>query len=957
MVAMKANTEFIRSKPFRLSFLGILLGFLAILNVACFSYPKEVGYLLYGSPIRFDDDTSVKARETGMELASKIAEEGIVLLKNERNTLPLKDKNINLFGIGGSSLGFVHSGGGSSLTSSYGRKTLFESLSLAGLSPNPELRDYYESCPFHRQESTNPDKAFRLYEAPIVKEESELLEACINYSDTAIYVVSRPSTEKLDLPFGQYDRGGNYDPNRSYLSLTEEEERTLAYLKDNFSTCVLVLNSASPMELPFHDDPDIGAIIQLAYPGNTGALGLGKILTGEVNPSGRTVDTFATSLDYNPTSPNFSTKGNHVYRDNARYVDYAESIYVGYRYYETALDEKTYAKAVAYPFGHGLSYTSFSWELSSCMFESKNGERTPLNDGTKVHSDGTIFLSIWVENIGSVSGADVIEIYAEPPYFDGKIEKSAANLVSFGKTVSLEPGKGEMVELSFPLRSIASYDCYDSNLNGFMGYELDAGEYAIHIRKNAHEDHLLKNAGSTVRFSLSSSITYPNDDSTGRPTKNLFTTYTNSITGASSAIEEKESLLTYSIDGRDAEQGITYLSRSDFSGTFPLETPTRSMSTEMYNLNFLTHPPRIDHDDVNPSFSEATNYTIVDGIGKAHDDPIFKRLVRQCSKNELIELSAQAGFGVSAIPSIGKPECIDLDGPCGLNTTILAHTPGEATSYPCASLLAQTFDKALAYRFGEVVAEEAKSLGVNGWYAPAVNIHRSPLAGRLFEYFSEDPYLSGELASYVCVAAIDGGLYCYLKHFVADENETGTNSQYHWLTEQALREIYAKPFEIVIKKANVNAIMTSKNRVGSVRCCGSTALLKSLLREEWGFRGTVISDYYVGSSTNDADEAIRAGCDLMLNGEDNVSFNDTSSATFEIALQEAAANVIYTYCSTMHRANTAQGLSFNHYTGKKQGAQDRWKYYLFGIDGVALVAIGLGFYFSLRPKQRKTPVK
>ena len=951
---MSKDKSPLRSSAFHFSLAGILAGFLAVINIACFSYPKEVGYLIYGSPIRFDDETAVKARESGKELANKIAGEGIVLLKNENNVLPLKGKEINLFGIGATSGGFVHSGGGSSLTSSYGRKTLFESLTLAGLQPNAELAEYYESFNFNRMSSSYAEKAFRLFEAPIVDDDPDALEASVNYSDVAVYVLSRPATEKLDLPFGQYDIDGHLDATRSYLGLTAQEEKTLDYLKSNFSTLVLVLNCASPMELPFYDDPEIDAIIQLAYPGNTGAISLGRILTGEINPSGRTVDTFATSTVYNPTTVNSSTKGNHIYRDKARYVDYAESIYVGYRYYETALTEANYSHVVAYPFGHGLSYTSFSWELSSFEFTPSGKATTSLSNGSTLAEDGTISLSIWAENTGNVSGADVVEIFAEPPYYDGEIEKSAANLVAFEKTAILEPGKGELVELSFPLRSLASYDCYDANENGFIGYELEDGEYAIHIRKNAHEDHPLKDGQSTIRFTLSESIRYQNDDSTGRPIKNLFTTYKNPKTSAESTIEEKESPLSYSIDGGDAEQNITYLSRANFNATFPKETPTRSMSTEMYNKNFVTHIPTVNLNDEHPQFSTPTTFTIADGIGKEYDDPIFLKLVQQCSKSELIDFILRAGFGTAAIPSIGKPECIDLDGPCGLNTTVLAHTPGEATSYPCASLLASSYNKSLAYRFGEAVAEEAKALGVNGWYAPAVNIHRSPLGGRTFEYFSEDPYLSGELASYVCMAAVEGGLYCYLKHFVADENESGTNSQYHWLTEQALREIYAKPFEIAVKKANVNALMTSKNRIGSVRCSGSTALLQSLLREEWGFKGSVISDYYIAGDTNDADEAIRAGCDLSLDGEGSAKFDDTTSATFEIALQTSAAHAIYTYCSTMDRANTAQGLSFNHYTGKKEDGQNGWRYILIAIDAIGATGIGLYVFLVAWIKKRKS---
>ncbi|MBQ7244296.1 MAG: hypothetical protein IJS52_08895, partial [Bacilli bacterium] len=384
-------------------------------------------------------------------------------------------------------------------------------------------------------------------------------------------------------------------------------------------------------------------------------------------------------------------------------------------------------------------------------------------------------------------------------------------------------------------------------------------------------------------------------------------------------------------------------------GTFPKATRDRA-ATKAITDTYYVLDPRME--EVNePAFGTKEIQDITQAFDKPYDDEAFEKLTRSATKAELANLVAHAGFGTPAVDSIQKPRCLDLDGPSGINTTVLSSSPGNAASYPCPSSLAQSWSMELCYGFGQSVAAEAVSLGVNGWYAPATNIHRSPLSGRNFEYYSEDPLLSGKCAAYVIRGAKDGGVYAYVKHFAADENESGTNGQYHFLTEQALREIYAKPFEIAVKEGKANAMMLSKNRIGYVRAAGSSALLQGLLRKEWGFQGAVITDYYVGGNVMDADEAIRAGVDLILEGEP-VVFDDFSSPTFYYHIARAAKNVLYCYCDTMASANKAQSLPFDHHTGAKNDIRPIWKPALLVIDAIlapGLVVYGIFIFRKLKP--------
>ena len=954
--------SFFFTREFHFSLIGFLALSLALLNVIAFYFDEDFTKLLYGDGINYDDAEEVHAREEGYELAKKIEEESIVLLKNEHHCLPLSSKKVNVFGVGSCDTLFVHQGGGSAKTSDYGKVSFYQSLSTAGLELNPRLVEFYNSKSFNpNRNSVIASMQFRNYElAPITYDES-LFTSAEEFSTTAIYVLSRPAIEKLDIPTVSYSRNGQQQDARPTLALSENEEWLLNKLQVHFPHIILVLNTGNPMELPFYDSAQIDAIINMGYPGNAGVVSLGKILLGEASPSGRTVDTFATSIYSNPATINAGANGSHAYPNQAKahYIDYEESVYVGYRYYETLfeeanLSEEEYRRIVAFPFGHGLSYTQFSWQVLSSEVIHPDGTKEPLGHDANVDGEGAISFGVWVENIGSRAGNDVVEIYAHIPYYKGGIEKPSIALAGFAKTKTLKPGQGEKLTIEIPLRSLASYDCYDRNNNGFIGYELEHGSYALSFRKNAHEVHPLVNANSDFTFNIRrAGYTYPNDEKTGENIRNLFTEMDNETSGAASEIQEETATLAYSIDGEN-KSDLHFLTREDFKQTFPKEKAIRAMNDTMLRLNYPVGEPKNDPDATRPAFDKNLGMRITDAFGKDYDDVTYDFLVSTLHEDEAIHLVQHAGFGTSELSSIGKPRCLDLDGPCGLNTSVLSSSPGNATSYPSTATLAQSFNRELCYDYGRAIGKEAKALGINGWYAPGANIHRSPLGGRNFEYFSEDPFLSGHCAAYVIRGAKDAGLYCYLKHFAVDTQESGQNGQYQWMSEQALREIYAKPFEIAVKLAEANGVMLSKDRIGSVRSAGSDALIEKLLRKEWGFEGAVITDYYVGGNVMSADEAIRAGVDLILEGS-TVTFVDTSSPTFFSNIARACRNVLYCYASTMYAANIANDLPFDHYTGAKNEIRATWKPILITVDVITVPLLGVYAFFTKRKFSKDSP--
>lgn len=934
----------------------------------------------------------------GDEAVQKVAEEGFVLLKNDNDTLPLEDvTNVNLFGWGSSDAGMLMCGGGSGDFTMWstgdeqkeiiGLKEALETLAEKPFTVNPDLVEYYKSyCTVNRNGGTdsrpgwfnyNGDpKYFNLVEPNINDYPESVLNSAKSFSDTSIVVITRTGGESLDLP--KYQRkfipsasnpasaNGNIitDNTRTYLQLSTEEEALIEYVEANFERVIVILNTSATLESGFIDDDAIDAALYIATPGQSGLKSLAKILRGQSNPSGRLVDTFAydlkTAASYakSPDS-NLSTgsTGTKTYTNSTSetYIDYLEGIYVGYKWYETADAEHYwddvnnqygtgYDGVVQYPFGYGLSYTDFEWSVKSV---------SPAN-GSTITADTEIEIELNVRNVGDRAGKDVVEIYYEPPYTKGGVEKSSANLVAFAKTNLLDPQGGansfQTISLKFKAEDMKSYDCY--NLSGSVGsnggYVMEKGDYVIKLSTDAHN----VKAGATgsgvtdglITYKVASNIHVEKDSATGYVVENRFTGDT-----ADGGV---------SIDGSNVTGwDLKYLSRSDFEGTFPQESTESRAKTNQFNANgWLSNKKDTD---TMPTQGEAGDLRLVENLGTAEatynddlimrlgdennyfDEELWEPLLNQITVQELCAVVAKGGYITNIIESIGKPRMVDLDGPTGFNRH--PHSTPEFSGFPSAIVVAGTWNTDVANLLGQVVGKEGATAKYGGWYAPGMNIHRSPFDGRNYEYFSEDPYISGMIGASIVSGTAEQGIYSYIKHFALNETENKRNGLYTWVSEQALREVYLRPFELSIKEGKASAIMTSYNRVGDTWTGGSYALMTEILRNEWGFKGTAVTDYLDGNdSYKVVDQGIRAGNDIWLeNGNDanysSIGFKDTTSATAIACARDAAKHVIYTYCNTRKIAIEAGTASDE--VAQFEQPFSTWKIVWIVVDVVAFGAL------------------
>lgn len=896
----------------------------------------------------------------GDEAVQKVAEEGFVLLKNDKNTLPLEDvTNVNLFGWGSSDAGMLMCGGGSGDFTMWsngdqkkeiiGLKDALEGLSDKPFKVNEQLVDYYKSyCTVNRNGGTDSrsgwfnysgdPKYFNLVEPNISDYPESVLSSAKSFSDTSIVVITRTGGESLDLP--KYQRkfkpsgdGSNAnngtvttDNTRTYLQLSTEEEALIDYVKANFEKVIVILNTSATMECGFLEDSNINAALSIATPGQSGLKSLAKILRGQSNPSGRLVDTYAYDLKTAASwanSPNANLKneptGEKTYTNstNEQYIDYLEGIYVGYKWYETADAEhywdsvsneygKGYDGVVQYPFGFGMSYTDFEWSVKSV---------SPAN-GSTITADTEIEIELNVRNIGNRAGKDVVEIYYQPPYKKGGVEKSSANLVAFAKTNLLDPQGGEhpaqTITLKFKAEDMKSYDAY--NLSGSVGnnggYVLEQGDYTIKLSTDAH--NVKTNAAGAVvnngiiTYKVKSDIHVEQDSATGNVIENRFTGDT-----ADSGV---------SIDGSNVSGwNLKYLTRADFKGTFPQESTERRAKGANFKPNgWLSDKKNTDTkptqgvrgdlklvENMTDKDNARYNDELITKLGDEKnydDDELWNSILDQITESELFDLVMKGGYTTNIIASIGKPTMTDLDGPTGFNRH--PHSTPQFSGFPSAIVVAGTWNTAVANLLGQVVGAEGHKAGYGGWYAPGMNIHRSPFDGRNYEYFSEDPFISGMIGASIVSGTAQHGIYSYIKHFALNETENQRNGLYTWLSEQALREIYLKPFELSIKEGKATAIMSSYNRIGDTWTGGSHALMTEILRDEWGFKGTAVTDYLDGSDIYKVvDQGIRAGNDIWLENGNDASYSaiglkDTTSATAVSCARDAAKHVIYTYCNT-----------------------------------------------------------
>ena len=798
--------------------------------------------------------TVAEATEQSLTMAEELEAEGIVLLRNEGNALPLEaGARVNLFGYG--SIDPIYGGTGSGTNDTSASVNVVDGLRCAGLEVNEDLVSFYENSGVSRPEQIGYSGSnFTPAEVPAASYTDELLEEARAFSDTAIIVISRISGEGDDLPQDMYAAGlSTINDGRHYLELTPDEEDLLRLVKDEgYGRVIVLINSANAMELGFLEDKGIDAALWVGVPGAVGFNAVGQALTGEINPSGRLVDTYAYDLT---SSPAYWNAGNFTYGNlgNRHYVEYAEGIYVGYRYYETAAADGfiDYGKTVQYPFGYGLSYTSFDQSIEG------------FDD-----ADGTINVQVKVTNTGDVAGKDVAQVYYTAPYEEGGIEKAHVVLAGFAKTRLLEPGESETLTIAFAEEDMASFDTAGAGC-----YVLEAGTYEIKLMQNAHD------VIESREHEVSETIVY--DESNPR---------SSDVTAATVLFDDVEN-----------GQITGYVSRADWAGTMPTSREDGKAASQDVVEAFTSKAP-YEVDDADPDITYADNgLTLADMKGLAKDDPQWDLLLEQLSDEDMAYLICTGGWGTPAIPSIGKDEYIDTDGPAGVNDYI---RDVMGVSFPGEVVIGATWNTELTKDFGRVFAQEALAYGTTGIYAPGVNIHRTPFSGRNFEYFSEDGLLTGKLGAAEVQGAASQGVYLFVKHFALNDQDANRASISVWANEQSMRELYLRPFEIAVKEGHAMCIMSAYVNLGRTWAGASRALLSDVLRGEWGFEGMVLSDacsYAVDYM--DANLAIRAGNDMMLNlpeggtiepyGLVQVSTLETDSNTARNAMRTACHNILY----------------------------------------------------------------
>lgn len=910
---------------------------------------------LFGSqrPIYSDEVTSVyptqkatnkaEAFANAQEVNLKLAEEGFVLLKNENAALPMnKGARISVFSKNSVNLSYGGSGSGGFDTSN--NKNLYESLNDAGFVTNPTLKNFYESSqsgPVRTANSSDLDNGdnqkIATAETPQSKYTDAVRNSYADYSDAALVVITRIGGEGFDLPRYQGDSEGAVSPDSHYLELDQNEIDLLTAVTDGtFKRVVVVFNTPSSFEATFLKDSayaafadKIDAAVWIGFTGSNGITALGEILNGDVNPSGRLVDTWAADFTKNPSFVNFGTgclpDTTDKYDGGMYYsVDYEEGIYVGYRYYETRGEtdgEDWYNANVVYPFGYGLSYTTFDWTVGDAS-------------ASEIELGTTITVPVTVKNTGSVAGKDVVQLYASAPYTLGGIEKAHKVLVGFAKTKLLQPGESETVTVSFDPYSAASYDYRDANSNGFSGYELETGEYTLYVSRNAHESE------KAIALKLAADVQIGTDPTTDSEVVNRYT--------------DSEDFL-------DSDWQLdTMLSRADWEGTWPTpQTAQQHAGTDRLYEEIRSeehnNPTDFDSEEY-PWFGEEPTLTLRDLLPSAeaegyepvvsYDDERWEELMMGCDEEEMIALINNGAYHTLAMESVGLPATIHGDGPSGFTCFMSKEQINGTCQYVSEPVMASTWNINLMNELGEAIGEEGtigdKATGqpYSSIYAPGVNIHRSPFGGRCSEYFSEDPFISGMMGAAEVQGIQSRGVLPTVKHFVANEQEThrSIGGDLSWLSEQALREIYLKPFEYTVKLGETRGIMTSFNRIGTRWTGGDYRLLTEILRNEWGFNGLVICDFNTIPQYMIPRMMFYAGGSLDLATQQSAMWTDcdTSDAGDAIVLMRAVKDVMYALVNS--NAMNAEVIGYN---------PPIWQEYLHWINIGAFTLVGVWLVLAI----------
>ena len=861
------------------------------------------------------------------ELAKDVQSEAVTLLKNDDSNLPLSGKKVNVFGWGSTNPVYGGTGSGS-MSKQYKTVSLLDGMKQAGLKTNTELSKLYTDYRKDRPEVGMFAQDWTLPEVPAKQYSDKLVSDAKDFSDEAVVVLTRVGGEGADLPTDMKAKGITYKNNskdyddfqkgESFLQLSKTERDMIDLVTSNFKKVTLVYNGANTFQFDFLNDyPQIQSVVWCPPAGQTGFSALGEVLAGETNPSGKTSDTFLKDLTKSVSYNNFGKFEYTNMADKAAkykgftgddvtaipgFVNYSEGIYVGYKFYETASDEGliNYDDTVAFPFGYGLSYTSFDQKLDSVKYKG-----------------GKVTVTATVTNTGDKAGKDVVEVYYNPPYTDGGIEKASKNLAGFEKTKELQPGESQKVTVKFDDDDMASYD-----YKGAKAYVLEKGDYDISIQSDSH--HVIDHKAITVK----DTVTYDSDSNTHNGDKTVATNQFDDVAG-----------------------DVTYLSRADHFANYKEATaaPTNFKMSDKAKETFYNNsnydPKKFDKDsDKMPAIGAKNGLKLSDMYGKDYDDADWDKLLDQLTFDDMDNLIANGGYGTQAVKSVGKIQLTDADGPASLNNNF---TGVGSIGFPASTAFACTWNKDLAKQFGEMIGDMAHDMHVAGWYAPAMNIHRNAFSGRTFEYFSEDSLLSGVMASSEISGAKSKGVYSFMKHFALNDQETKrTEMLCTWTNEQAMREIYLKPFEMSVKEGGAQAVMSSFNYIGNTYAGADSALLQTVLRGEWGFKGFVLTDYFGGYGYQNADQEVRAGNDSMLATTKITNHITDKSATSVKAMRQAAHNILYTAANSWQYAN-----------GEPKVATPIWKTAMYVAWGVvAVLVIGLEIVAIKRYLNRKKAV-
>lgn len=920
IVIMIACRRMSRGKRFLIrgeAAIAMVLAVVVCVNMICFGPMSTLIGLATGNGTLSDE-----TNEEAAEVAEEIMEDGIVLLKNE-SLLPLNEtKKLNIFGW--ESINPAYGGAGSGgINDLYEIVSLNQGLENAGFSINQELVDFYNNYGADNPEMSIQKQSWTLPEPPVDTYSDELIKSAKEYSDVAVVVLSRKAGEghndiPMDVRKAAYDNNSDeYDDfpeGEHYLQLSQTERDMVDMVCSNFDNVIVVYNGANQFELGFADEyPQIKSVVWCPGTGNVGFNALGKVFSGEVNPSGKTPDTFIYDMT---TAPWWNNAEKTEYTNLAdlavegmnagtaqvyapAFTNYVEGIYVGYKYYETAAQEGAidYDKTIQYPFGYGLSYTEF---------EQKMGELE--------EKDGQISVDVEVTNTGDVAGKDVVEVYYEPPYTNGGIEKSSANLIEFAKTDLLQPGESQTVTVTFSIEDMASYD-----ENHAKAYVLEKGDYAISINSDSHT------VLDQKTYTADKDVVYKGENKRA-----------SDDTAATNVFE-------------DAKGDVTYLSRADHFANYE-EATAAPASAELgepyvseYHLNSnFDKTTYLNDEDVMPTTGADNGLTLADMRDADYDDPRWEKLLDQLTVDEMANMIAMAGYQTAAMDSVGKVATLDFDGPAAINNNF---TGVGSIGFPIEVVVASTWNKELAQAWGECMGKISQEMGAEGWYAPGMNTHRTAFGARNYEYFSEDGVLAGNMGAKAVEGARKYGVYSYIKHFALYEGNAKMVSV--WSNEQAIREIYLKPFEISVKQGGANAVMVSWSFLGDKWTGESSNLMNTVLRDEWGFRGMALTDFFRnnGHGFMNADAALANGVDAMLstfNGEENNVANP-QHPTAVLQMRNACKNVMYTVVSSWA------------YDGEhEETGMENWKKAGIGIDIViALFMAGMEVLVIRGYKKRK----